>query len=549
MKRDRRGSRFLVRAESLAGEPFRQEVLVYLREREPPLPGQRALLQGRLRLPRRARNPGEFDARALLAERGVAWVFWAESAQVENEAVPWSWKLWFWAEAARRSMEKSLKRFLPAEQDGLAAGLAMGYKGPLPTPVNRAIQDAGVMHLLVPSGAKVAFVMLGVLWCLLKLGLPPVPRFLGTALVGGFYTLMVGAEAPYARAYLGGLVLLGAGLLDRLPDSFQAMTLSAFLILIYEPRQLFTAGFQMTYLAVFGLVVGMPRFNAFVPKAWPKGLKRLAGVAAVSIIVQLMLWPIFAQVFGRGSVVGLLANLILVPASGFLMAGCFLVWALGSWPAAAEAAGGALSRLLYFFIETCRFFAGLPGAAVDLAPMSAAAVAVYFLAVFALLLLPEKRLSAALFCAALLLWAGTGLARFRGAPALRLVILSLPAGRPTLLTFAGRRHWLIDPVGPPGAVLKSLRHYGVRRLDKIVLAGGGNPKSLRRLRQRMDVGDVAVLPGLEVCREGVCARFGGRWGPRLLKGEAEYSIIASRLKSSAVEVAVDGGAVRVSQAH
>jgi ComEC/Rec2-related protein len=548
MKEDHQGRKVLVRGLRLAGEPFRQTVLVHL-PADVPFPGQTVLLRGRLRLPRRPRNPGEFDERVLLADRGVAWVFRAESLEVEPGPVPWSWKIWFWGEQARRSMERAFARFLCAEQARLAAGLTLGYKGPISATLNRAVQDAGVMHLLVPSGAKVAFVLMAALWCSRRLGLWPAQRFLAAAAVGGFYTIMVGGEAPYARAYLGGLVLMGASLLDRSPDSFQAMTLSALVILLYEPRQLFSAGFQMTYLAVLGLVVGMPRFSAVLPRRWPRGLKRLAAVAAVSAIVQLMLWPIFTQVFARGSVVGLLANLILVPVSGFLMAAGFLVWALSAWPQAAGQAARLLGRLLFLFVRVCEGFAGFPGAAMDLMPMSAASVAAYFLLVFALLLLPQRRVAAALAAGALLLWTGSGVVALLRAPALRLVILSLPRSRPSLLTFGGTRHWLVDPGAPAGAMLKSLRAYGVRRLDKVVIAGREDPAALRRLSSALSVGEVARITGLKVCQAGVCAEFGGPWGPRLRKGEAEYSIIASRLKTSAVEAAVDGNVVRISEAR
>lgn len=546
MKEDRQGRKVLLRGLTLAGEPFTQTVLVHLRG-EAPLPGQVARVAGRLRPPRPARNPGDFDERALLADRGVSWVLRAETAEVEAGPVLWSWRLWFWAERARRDMEAAFKRSLSPEQARLAAGLTLGYKGPLPAVLNRQIQDAGVMHLLVPSGAKVAFVMMAALWLFLRLGLRPGPRLAAAALVGGFYTLMVGADAPYARAYLGGLVLLAAPLLDRSPDAFQAMTLSALALLLYEPRQLFTAGFQMTYLAVLGLVVGMPRLNAAMPQHWPRWLRNLAALGGVSVIVQLMLWPIFARVFGRGSVVGVLANLILVPASGFVVAAGFLLWSVSAWPLLAEQAAGLLGALLSLFVRVCQTFASLPGAAVDLCPMSAAAVAAYFLTVFAILLMSERKVAAGLLAAAAFIGVAASAVGVLGEPAMRLVILRLPRSRPTLVTFSGGRHWLVDPGGPAGMVLKALRVYGVGRLEKVVLTGREEGRALGVLRARLPVASVERRPGLKLCEGLICAQFGGRWGPRLLKGEAEYSIIASRLRTSAVEVTTDGVAVHITE--
>ena len=188
--------------------------------------------------------------------------------------------------------------------------------------------------------------------------------FITVILVGGFYTLMVGAEAPYTRAFWAALALGFCQLSGRESGAFQAMSLAALLTLLCEPRELFSAGFQMTYASVFGLVVAMSRLQGAVPDL-PRWLRAAAGVAAASLLVQAMLWPIFANTFGRGSLVGVLANLVLIPAVGFMMAAGFGAWLAGSLSdASGPLLGRALGMLAWLFVRVCRFFASWPGAAV-----------------------------------------------------------------------------------------------------------------------------------------------------------------------------------------
>ena len=570
LKEDSRGQKIFVQADNLRGKPFRQKLLAYLPkggDNRILRPGMPIELAGCLRLPRPARNPGEFDEQAFLHDRGASWIMKAESLRVMGP-VPKRWLLKSWAEGARQSLEGFLRRILPEDEGHLFAGLTLGFKGPLRRDWNRAVQDAGAMHLLVPSGAKVAFVMLAVLALTLRLGLSPWPRFIAAVLMGGFYTLMVGAEAPYTRAFWAAAALGICQLSGRDSGAFQAMILAALMTLLWDPRELFCAGFQMTYAAVFGLVLAMPQIQK-VGRGLPRWLRALAGVAVVSVLVQVMLWPLFANTFGRGSLVGALANLVLVPASGFMLAAGFGAWLASSLSAAADPLlGRALGLCARIFVRVCRLFAGLPGAAVNLSPMSLTAVVVYYLLVMALVILPRWRAALALAAAGLMLWAGSAAAGRWSAAAVRVLLLRLPPAHPALVTFADGRTWLVDPGTKVAAVLKTLRSRGVGRIDRLVLFRPLPHRAWVRLRQGTSLHEALRVPApWRLCQDGkldsrkgavpsvlgngadgrdkICFEFGGPAGPRVLRGEAQYSIIPSRLKLGAVEVASDGSRAEI----
>ncbi|MDD5657569.1 MAG: ComEC/Rec2 family competence protein [Elusimicrobia bacterium] len=540
-KDDNRGKKFVIAARSLRGRPFRQKVLAYLPKSGADAglrPGQEVELEGRLRLPRPARNPGEFDEKRFLNARGISWILRADRARIVA-APPAAWRLKAAAESARQSIESFFRRVLPPDEARVFAGLTLGFKGPLRRDWNRAVQDAGAIHLLVPSGAKVAFVMLAAWWLAGRLG--PRPRWAAAACVGGFYTLMVGAEAPYTRALWAGAALGLCRLWGRDSGTFQALVLAAWLTLLWDPRELFSAGFQMTYAAVGGLVVAMPAIQRAL-SGLPRRLRGLAGVCAVSLIVQAMLWPIFANTFGRGSLVGALANLLLVPASGFLMSAGFAAWLAGLVTTAADPwLGAALGQLARGFVAVCRAFADLPGAAADLCPMSGAQIAAYYGSAAGLLILPRWKPALVLAAASLALLGGQAALERLRRPALSVVLLRLPPAYPALASFSDGSRWLIGPGTRIAAVASALRSRGVRRVDRVVLTAPLPRRAWLRLRGKVSFAAVdRVAAPLRLCRGAVCFEFGGADGPRVLRGEAQYSIIPGRLKLGAVEVTTDG---------
>ncbi|MCX5797546.1 MAG: ComEC/Rec2 family competence protein [Elusimicrobia bacterium] len=538
LKEDFRGQKVFIRADSLDNRPLPCKLLAYLPKGSDwsrLRPGMTIELTGRLRLPRMPRNPGEFDEEAFLEDRGASCIMSADTLQVLGQP-PWNWLPKAWAEGARQSWEGFFRRTLPEDEARIFSGLTMGFKGPLRRDWNRTIQDAGATHLIVPSGAKVAFVMLSVAFLATLLRLPPWPRLALAVIVGGFYTLMVGAEAPYTRAFWGGTAIGIFLMSGRDSGAFQATVWAALLTLLWEPRELFNTGFQMTYAAVLGLITAMPGLQRVVKKL-PRWLGRLACVACISVIVQIMLWPQFANTFGRGSVVGVMANMVLVPASGLLMAAGFSAWMIGQW----VASGPVLSFLARLFMATCRAFASLPCAAVDLSPMSIPAVLIYYLLAAALLLVPRWKASAAAAAAGLLIWAGTAAAGRLTAPELSVLFLRLPPGHPALVSFADGRRWLVDPGTKTAAVAKTLRSRGVARLDRLILSADWPPRARQRLRRRLSWREAVRVPApWRLCEQEVCFEFGGPQGPRVLRGAAQYSIIPERLKSGAVEVSTDG---------
>ena len=469
----RAGDRFWLEADTTQGfvhEASRVMVYVSRKVDDRALrPGQRVRLSGTLRPPLRPKNPGGFDEGEFLRERGASMVLHAVSVEVLDADVPLRFKPWAWGDRIHRSVHDYLQARFPRERAAILEGLLLGYKSPLSHETNRAVQDAGAVHLIAPSGAKVAHTAAFALLLCAALRLPRAAGAAATALAGGAYVLIVGPEPPYTRAYFMAVILSLCWLAGRESGSFQALTLSALATLAWEPRALFGAGFQMSYAAMLGVLTAMPRWSP--PRAWPGPVRGGLRLLALSFVVQLMLWPLFARIFGRASLAGLLANILLVPYSGFVMLAGFSAWACGlALPRLAPGPVWLAGTMAEGFTRTCALFSSLPWAAVDLPPMGRFSTLVFYLGAAGLLTLPEWRTSVKPWAAAGILCAGLWASRRGAAPEVRVVFLSQKKAQAAVVSSPDGRHVLLaDGRVQPAALRDAARALGVRKWE----AAGG----------------------------------------------------------------------------
>ena len=525
---DQQGAKVEARLLSVDGrpEPGDQRALVRLSRAtifDLPRPGERFEAEGPLVLPREARNPGDFDERRLLADRGVQWSLRASSLRATAPAGGAS-RVLAAAESVRRAVERAYRAELPEVDARLMAGLTLGFKGPLPRALSRAVQDAGVMHLLVPSGAKEAFVLAALALAGRVLGAPPWACLALEASGGGFFVLLVGAQPPYVRAYVAWTAARAGRLLGRDAGALHALVLAAWAQLLWRPAALFSLGFQMTYAAAAALACGLPALAGAVSRRRGRLARAALLALAVTALVEAALWPLLAASFGRAALCGALANAVLVPAAWPLEAGGFGL-------AAARAAGlrrlaGALAAAdgaaLSGFQAACRFFSSLPLAAVELSPLAPEAAAAYYLALCALTCARRARVRALLLAVSAALWLGGLAVRRARAPELEAVYLSLPRGR---------RCAVVRRAGGAPTLVVDGRAFAAPRKAALAL-GWGEPAETVLLDRR---------PGWLACDGRVCFSFAR---PAVRSRRGECSIIPV-LRDGAARVSTDGNRVEI----
>ncbi len=478
-REDRRGRKIVLQSRRVEARALKTRLLAYLPSDMPapslPMPGETWRLVGRLRRPRLARNPGEFDERGYFADHGISAIMDVRDLERRSRSGLGRWSLVRSAEKTRRFVEESVEdAFESREPQGVLEGMLLGEKNLLPLGARRDAQDAGVMHLLVPSGTKIAFAMAGAEIAGLALGLWPWQRFIVGSALGGYYTLVVGALPPYLRAFLTISALYASRLWGRgVGAGFQALTLSALAILAFDPAALFDAGFQMTYLAVLGLLAAMPAPKARDgrERAGSRLLRRAADSLRATFVVELMLWPLFAKLFHRGPLAGALANPVAIPLAAVLSAlgwGLCLARALGLTPLYR---GSALLAgwLASFFRRLCAAFAHLPFASTDLPAMAPSEIALYYLLVAALLLPKSARVRRLVAAAALLAGSAAWTARKAFAPPFEVCRLWSGNAEAALLRFHGGMSLALASPGGAGRARRALRALGWGEARRVVV--------------------------------------------------------------------------------
>ena len=172
------------------------------------------------------------------------------------------------------------------------------------------------------SGGKVGFVPLITLGLCGLIYLPRRKALLVSLFVAGAYTCMAGADAPLVRAYIMTICACLGYLLGRNSGVLQGLFISCLVILSWNPSALFETGFQMSFLATFSIVLCLTNYSA--PSSWPRTGKFFFHIFLATLASQLALIPIFANVFYKVSLTGLVSNIFLVPLSSVIMSIGFL---------------------------------------------------------------------------------------------------------------------------------------------------------------------------------------------------------------------------------
>lgn len=163
-------------------------------------------------------------------------------------------------------LERTLDRRGAGNRGGLLAALMLGDRGALPPEREELLKESGTLHFLAISGLHVGIFYLLVSYVLALLNLRVGARALFSIALVWCYVLFTGLHVSAARAGLTLTFLLAAPVLQRRSDSLSALAAAALFILMWSPQQLFSPGFQLTFVAVWALICIYPQLQGVL---WP----------------------------------------------------------------------------------------------------------------------------------------------------------------------------------------------------------------------------------------------------------------------------------------
>lgn len=302
------------------------KLLVHLKQGRVQLgSGDRILFSSKLRRPRLLGLPGETDYPRRLAYQGIFLTgFLKDPGELVLLESGIGWRHDIDRLAAR--LGNFLMASAPPAEAGVLKALLIGDTGDVPAELNTAYALSGVNHILSISGFHVGIIFLSLFQVLFLLArqMETLTRrcnlrrslLLAALPAVVFYLFLSGTQAATLRSVLMIVAVLLALYLKRELDPVNCIVLAAFAILCCAPETLFDLSFQLSFLAIWGLVVLSPELAAPV-----RGIKGIPGwflllLAASAAAILATLVPV-AFYFQRVSFTGLLANVAVVPLMGY----------------------------------------------------------------------------------------------------------------------------------------------------------------------------------------------------------------------------------------
>ncbi len=241
----------------------------------------------------------------------------------------------------------------------LLEALLVGGREDIPADLVEGFQKTGSTHILALSGLHAA-ILFGIISLVLRFTSNRAAKYLLGVMALALYQFIAGPLPSLLRATLM-LAIGGAALLfDRDGEPVNILALSGIVILVADPFQAYNLSFQLSYIALFGLLAVAPSISRGLAGWIPPAL--LASVS-VSAAAQLATFPVVAGSFGVYYPSGLIASLVLVPLTTvFLWMG--LLWLFVSpliGPLVHQAAAASFNSLYIVISSSADILAGFPG--------------------------------------------------------------------------------------------------------------------------------------------------------------------------------------------
>jgi competence protein ComEC len=319
-------------------------VLLYLDKHQirKPLYGDRLLLKGSPQLVAAPKNPNEFDYQWYLAQQGIYHQQYARDTNMVYAGHSTPSILMALAYRVNAQADSLLTQNIGSKTEyGVANAMILGLRDDLDSDLMQAYSAAGAIHVLSVSGLHVGVIFVLLSWLLG--GLKKSKHwgkwlFMSLVLIFlWFYAFVTGLSSPVLRSTFMFSLMLIAETFNRKHNAYNTVAFSAFWLLIYQPYFLINVGFQLSYLAVLGMIHIQPLLNPLIVidknKNWLYWLAdRLWKVSTVSVAAQIATFPITIYYFHQFPNLFLLANPIVILLSsvalcvglGYLLLGFFI---------------------------------------------------------------------------------------------------------------------------------------------------------------------------------------------------------------------------------
>ncbi len=471
------------------GSPLQEKMLLTLPWDPGWQRGDRIRFETRIKKPQRYRNPGSFDYRRFLERKGIllaGFIQRPEEVSVLDRRSPVLGKV----DHLRALIHASLEQNIPHREAGFLSALVLGIPSGISSEFWEDFRRTGTTHLVAISGQHLGMIALAffpvLLWLLkrseklmLTISVKKVAGLL-TLIPVLFYTELAGSPPSAVRAATIGVLAVLASFVGREIDPLSALAAAAIGISLWDLSAPFSASFQLSFLAVLGILIFRRREAA----GFAAIRKYLIHPLWMTIGATMLTTPLVAYLFHQVSISGIVTNLWAIPYVGALLilTGLFLIL-LPIVPPLGRLGLSLSGYLAHGYLEGIQFSSGWSWVA-SLYPTGGELILSFLFIFFLALLKWKPRLwRTAVVGVLLILGIGFLLNFDRGPRDLEVTFLDVGQGDSALIRTPSGENLLIDGggflipgQGPPRfdvgkeVLVPFLKRLGLKRIDGILLS-------------------------------------------------------------------------------
>lgn len=296
-------------------------VMVYISKKSTPMDvayGDELLIRGAPEEIKPPANPGEFDFKQFLAFKNTWHQQFVQTEQIKIISHAKHRDVLYYSHKARAWSADQIKRYVKGVQEqGIALALVLGVNDGLDNELQNAYAASGSLHVLSVSGLHV-----GIIYFIILVLLKPIQslswsRWLIAAIsivCLWSYAFITGLSPSVLRAVTMFSFVALARPFGHRTNIYNTLAASVFLLLLYDPYLIMSVGFQLSYLAVLGIVyLQRPLYNLWSPDSWL--WDKVWETTCISIAAQLATFSLGLLYFHQFPVYFLVANLFVIPVS------------------------------------------------------------------------------------------------------------------------------------------------------------------------------------------------------------------------------------------
>lgn len=285
----------------------------------------------------------------------------------------------------KSQFSEGVRRALPEPTAGFMLGILIGSRSSLSPELQNTMSQIGLSHLIAVSGYNLTIIalaiqaMLGKKW---QWGTLAATLWL---IVG--FVVLTGASASIVRAGVMAALFLLAKYYGRRLEVLSCLAVGVILTLAWDPSYLTDLSWQLSFLALTGIVLLTPA----ITKLFPSRLGAVGDIAAVSIAAQLATMPLIAFVFGDVALIAPLTNLVYLPLIPLLMLFGFMAGVVGALlPSTAYAIFWPVHFGVTFLLDGMAYFASWRYSTIQNAAPSFVGLGLFYTALGILALLARR---------------------------------------------------------------------------------------------------------------------------------------------------------------